>query len=205
MNKRMYLGILIVTIFATSNNQIVKAIEPISLAVGALVTVGVSKAVDGLIYLFGPSKSAVEYETRHGDLQRFSKRDFAIAMDAAQQTDLKSEQEILSQHELYRYENFIATIKEKCPNYANYIKALMQELNDNPKARLVRGFETDHVYHKAAAFFKKRAKDFSAFYRLIQKLYAEVLAQEQQAAAQKVIEQTLTASAPSEPKDAANE
>ena len=56
----------------------------------------------------------------------------------------------------------------------------MHELNNNFKARLVPCFETDFFYHSGMKFFHKDAKDFSEFYELVKKLYAEVLDQEDQ-------------------------
>ena len=56
----------------------------------------------------------------------------------------------------------------------------MHELNNNFKARLVPGFETDFFYHKCKFFLQNDARDFSEFYELIKKLYAEVLDQEEQ-------------------------
>lgn len=180
MNKRMYLGILIVTIFATSNNQIVKAIEPISLAVGALIATGVSKGIDGLFSLFGSSKSAANFKERHEERRKTSKDEFILGIKLKRHlsTPADADRKILTNHELYNYQAFLDAIKETCPDYAEYIKILMQELNNNPSARIVNGFETDHLYHKAAGIFRKRAKDFSAFYILIQKLYAQVLIEE---------------------------
>lgn len=178
MKNRMYLGVLVVAGIAMGNIAVVKAIEPVSMIVGALVVTGVSKAIDGIIYLFGPSKSNQDYKDRHARLKLFSKKDFKESVELARETVQQADLEILSQHELYRYEDFIEVIKEMCPDYAAYIKALMHELDDNPKARIVKGFETDHLYHKWAGILKKKAKDFSAFYRLIQKLYVQVLEQE---------------------------
>ena len=173
MNKRMCVWFLAAVFVATVLE--INAIEPVSMVVGAVVITGVSKAIDGLMYLFGPSKSAQEYEKRHEYLKTLSKKDFIFDIKAARQDGKKTDLQILAQHELYRYKDFIEAIKELIPSYDEYIKVLMLELENNPKARIVRGFETDHLYHKGAGLLKKKAKDFSEFYQLIKKFYAEVL------------------------------
>lgn len=178
MNKRICLGVFAVTALTAFNSSSVKAIEPVSMAAGALVVAGVGKAIDGIVWLFSPSQTTKDYEARHERLNLFTKKEFVDDIDTARNILGKTDLEILSQHELYRYKNFIDAIKEICPGYAEYIKTLMLELDNNPTARLVRGFETDHLYHKGSRILKKRSKDFSQFYILIQKLYAEVLAQE---------------------------
>ena len=179
MNKRVCFGVLAVAFVAVV--PISKAFEPVSIAVGAVVITGVSKAADGLLYLFGPSKSSQDYEKRHASLKILSKKDFIDGIEFMRTLGRKSEVDILAQHELYQYEHFIEAAKESVPGYDKYIKALMLELDKNPKARLVSGFETDHLYHKFKGFFKKKAKDFSEFYRLVRKLYDEVLQREKQA------------------------
>lgn len=184
MKKYVYCG-LVAAVFVTAV-PLIKAIEPISMVVGAVVITGVSKAVDGLIYLFGPSKSDQEYKKRHDALKTLSKKDFIDCIKYMRDMGNQSDIEILAQHELYRYENFLEAVKELIPNYNKCIKALMVELDNNPKARLVRGFETDHLYHKGAGLLRKRAKDFSEFYKLIKKLYDEVLLREQQAMKQSI-------------------
>lgn len=182
MKKRIYLGIVVTAILAIVNTHAIKAIEPVSMVVGALAVAGISKAIDGVMYLLGPSKSDNEYTRRHEERSQMSKAEFIAGIQTERQLSKTPDpdKKILTNHELYRYQAFIDAIKETCPDYASYIKALMAELDANPKTRIVRGFETDHLYHKGKGVFMKRAKDFSEFYKLIQKLYAEVLMQEKQ-------------------------
>ena len=167
-----------------------KPLDPATIIVSALVGTGVNKTVDGLIYLFSSSKSDKDYAASYERLRFFTKQnfieDFRVAFSVLKHGAL----DILVQHELYKHPNFIEAVKETFPEYPEYIKALMPALNDNPKARLVRGFETDHLYHKGAGIFRKGARDFSEFYELIKKLYAEVLAQEQRLKALQIIKTT---------------
>ena len=183
MNKQMCAGVIVVVYYVSVLS--IQAIEPVSMVVGAVVITGVSKAIDGLCYLFGPSKSKQDYKERHEHLKTLGHKEFVADIESAREQGNKSELDILAQHELYRYEEFLTAIIELIPSYDQYIKALMAELDENPKARIVMGFETDHLYHKGAGIFRKKAKDFSEFYQLIQKLYAEVLQRERQALEQK--------------------
>ena len=178
MNKRICIVFLAGISLATV--QSAKAIGAAAIGAGVLVSTGINKAVDGLIYLFSTPKNEKDLAARHEQLKFFTKKDFIDDIEFAQLSLKKSALDFLAQHELYKYPNFIEAIKEIFPEYATYIKALMQELNDNPKARLVPGFEVDHLYHKGAKLFKKKACDFSEFYKLVKKLYAQVLAEEQQ-------------------------
>ena len=77
---------------------------------------------------------------------------------------------MLSNHELYRYENFRAAIKEEFPGYADYIKTLFKNLSENRNQAEVRGFNSN-----------KRKKIYE-FYELIKSLYEEIIALEQQEA-----------------------
>lgn len=183
MKRHIYVGALIALSFSTFTVQSIKAIEPISIALSTLAIVGISKGIDSLMHLFGPSKSDRDFKQRHEELLKTSRDGFVASILIKRQIATTSnaqfvDQEILMDHELYRHPAFIEAAKEHCPDYGKYIKALMIELNNNTKARIVRGFETDHLYHKGAVFFKKSAKDFSQFYTLIQKLHTEVLLQE---------------------------
>jgi hypothetical protein len=180
MNKRIYIAFLAMTSFAAIPSA--RAMDPATMVVGGLVSAGVNKAADGLACLLLPSKGDKDYAARHEQLKFFTKQDFIEDIEFACSAGKKGALDFLTQHELYKYPHFIEAIKEIFPEYAQYIKALMQELNDNPKARLVHGFETDHLYHKGARLFKKNARDFSEFYELIKKLYAQVLAEEQRLA-----------------------
>ncbi len=173
----------------------VNAFDPVTIAVGAAASAGISKAIDGLVYLTSSSKSDQDYAAQHERLQFFTKKDFIDDITFALRITKQSALDFITQHELYRYPPFIEAIKELFPEYAQYIKALMQALEDNPKLRLVRGFETDHLYHKGAGLFKKNARDFSEFYELIKKLCAEVLAQEQADATQSEEPQSTAADA----------
>ena len=192
MNKRT--SIVALAVFSIATVPLVKAFDPATILLGALVGAGINKAIDGAIHLLSPSKSDEEYTANHARFSACTKKDFLDKIEVARDHLEGGAFYFLTQHELYRYPNFIAALKETFPeHYAEYIKKLMQILKDTPNAVIVRGFETDHVYHKCKRFLQNDARDFSEFYELIKKLYAQVLAQEEETAAlkaQNVILQT---------------
>lgn len=181
MNKRNC--IVALAVFSIATVPLVKAFDPATIILGALVGAGINKAIDGAIYLVSPSKSDADYTANHARFSVYTKKDFLDKIEVARDRLEGGAFYFLTQHELYRYPNFIAALKETFPEYAEYIKTLMQILKVTPNAAIVRGFETDHVYHKCKRFFKNDARDFSEFYELIKKLYAQVLAQEEETAA----------------------
>lgn len=178
LNKRINIGIFAIACLTVFNTTTVKAFEPVTILVSSLAVVAISKSIDGLLNLIGPSKNKIDAKQRHKELEGTSKEEFIATIALKRQVSKTADREILADHELYKHQAFIVAIKETCPDYPHYIKALMLELEKNPKARIVEGFDTDHMYHKCKSFFKKDAKDYSQFYVLIKNLYAEVLAQE---------------------------
>ena len=180
VNTRINTSIFAITCLTVFNTTTIKAFEPLTILASSLAAVAISKSVDGLLHLIGPSKNKIDAKQRQKELEGTSKEEFIATITLKRQVSRTADKEILADHELYKHQAFIDAIKETCPDYTNYIKALMLELEKNPKARVIEGFNTDHMYHKCKSFFKKDAKDYSQFYVLIKKLYNEVLAQEKQ-------------------------
>ncbi|MBM3887320.1 hypothetical protein FJ364_05310, partial [Candidatus Dependentiae bacterium] len=153
--------ILIATSLCICSVQI-KAVDILSIAVGALVSSGISSVTN---WITKPSNDSAEYEKRHNHFKTLSKEAFLEEIAAMNTTSGLLERDILSQHELYRYPNFIAAIKTACPSYGTYIKALFAEISSNYKARMVRGFKVE----KRGSFITRnlrsvKSTDYYEFY-----------------------------------------
>ena len=167
----------------------VHGFDVISIAVGALVSSGIASLTN---WLTSPSKDKEEYERRHNHFKALSKDGFLDEIIIMNTTTDQAERDILRQHELYRYPNFIAAIKSVCPNYADYIKSLKEEITHNHKARLVRGFKTE----RRGSFLTRNLRDvqpndYYEFYELIKWLHEEILLEEKQAILQAKINKDL--------------
>lgn len=184
--RKLHLGLFLIVVLISSS-----VLQPVGAALGMMVVQAVVTTIvsEGVRWGLSASLSDKEYKQKDAHYRWLSKEDFLKEFKREVVLSGLTQATILVSHEMYKYPAFIAAIKESCPDYAQYIKKLMNDLEENPENRLVRGFETDHLYHKCALIFKgKKARDFSEFYELIKKLYAEVVAQEQQFAVQKKAE-----------------
>ena len=169
------------------------SLDVLSIAVGALVSSGIASLTN---WLTSPSKDKTEYERRHNHFKTLSKEGFVSEISGMNTAAGQSDHDILRQHELYRYPNFIAAIKTACPSYASYIKSLKEEITYNYKARAVRGFKTE----RRGSFLTRnlrdvRSYDYYEFYELIKRLSDEVLIEEElaQTAAQIKLQENMAA------------
>ncbi len=163
--------------------------DVISIAVGALVSSGIASLTN---WLTSPSKDKAEYERRHTHFKTLSKDGFLDEIIIMNTTTGQTERDMLSQHELYRYPNFIAAIKSACPNYGVYIKNLNDEIAINYKARIVRGFKVE----RRGSFLTRnlrdeRSNDYYEFYELVKTLHEEVLAEEKKITSQAKLNKDL--------------
>ena len=154
-----------------------------AVAIGVAVNLIASGTIEGLRYFLSKSKNEEEYELRHVLFKDKRMSYFINSLETLKNiSDADDAEEVfLTDHELYRYPNFVKAIKKSCPGYAEYIKNLYFELAQNYKKRKVRGFE--RVYKKNLLTRNlpgnKPEEDNFEFYELIKKLYQEVLEQEQ--------------------------
>jgi hypothetical protein len=163
--------------------------DVISIAIGALVSSSIASLTN---WLTSPSKDKAEYERRHTHFKTLSKDRFLDEITIMSNTSGETERDMLRQHELYRYPNFIAAIKSACPNYADYIKNLNNEIAINYKARIVRGFKLE----RRGSFLTRnlrdvRSYDYYEFYELIKKLHEEVVLEEKQKLSQEKLNKDL--------------
>ena len=159
--------------------------EPLSvggIVASVVVQLITSTSVDGVYYLLSKSKSDQEYDLRHAFLKDKRPSYFITSIEGLKNSpDIEGiEHYLLADHELYRYPNF-RQVAKTCPGYAEYIKQLYAELEQDYKKRKVRGFK--RVYKKNLLTRNlpgnKPEEDYFEFYELIKKLYQEVLEHEQ--------------------------
>ena len=119
-----------------------------------------------------------EYQKRHEFLKKQTKENFLLRLvDAVQESGNEA---ILSQYEMYIYPNFIAAIKEVCPDYAEHIKKLKAELLLNYECyNNIRGFEiirtTVRNTDDSAGLLSFTTDYTYPFNELIEKLHQEVI------------------------------
>lgn len=158
----------------TISNQASAVIDLASIAAVAAVNAMVSGVIAGAFWLISPSKDDRDYEERHKFFMYQSKDFFVKSIrEAKERGELEG---VLQQHELYRYENFLAALEAECPTeFAVYLKKLEVELDADYKKRDVRGFViTRHGIILVRSMRSPKEKDTFQFYELIKSLVADV-------------------------------
>jgi hypothetical protein len=171
----MKIHVPIFLLLALTMSQL-QGFDVVTIAAEGIVTNVVSKLSS---WIFSPSKSEAEYAARDQQLKFRTKEEFLREFEFLKKTTRCTSDLILSQHELYRYQNFLAAIKEAFPEYADYIKKLFGQISQFYEGRVVRGFKIERRGCLGLRNIRGiRSYDYYEFYELIKQLAGDIMVEE---------------------------
>lgn len=173
--KSIHLQLISLILFSLTTTS-VQSLDIITMAAGSATTHFISKITS---WIFSPSKTDEEYAMRDQQLKFRTKDEFLEEIASLKKIGGFSPEMVLCQHELYRYPNFLAAIKEAFPEYTEYVKKLFNHLSECYEARVVKGFKVERKGYLGLRHLRGvRAYDYFEFYELIKELSGQIMEEE---------------------------